>query len=83
MKMKFDSIVKSFLKENEHNKSIRVLLYQLLGDLGPEAKTKNGDLVSVRLQGIVDEFDEITKNAKENSKQPETHELLRKIASFD
>lgn len=81
--MKFDSIIKSFLKESEHSASIGTLLYQLLGDLEPNAKTKSGTRVSDVLKQILEEFNNVIDRAKQNSEQPETLEMLLRKLSLD
>ena len=81
--MKFDASIKSVLKENEQTASIGTLLYQLLVDLDPKAKTKNGARVSDVLKMILDDFNEVVDKAKRNSDQPETLEMLLKDLSLD
>lgn len=74
--MKFDAIIKSILKENEHTTaSIGTLLYHLRSEVGPEHASKVDD--------VIEAFNEVINRAKRNSDQPETLEMLLKDLSLD
>lgn len=72
MKSKFDSIIKSILKENEHTGHtgpIATTLYHLIGDLDETLTTKNGESVSVRLREISNALNVAVERAKDEIKK--------------
>ena len=69
MKSKFDSIIKSILKENEHTGPIEMTLHHLIGDLDGNPTTKNGESVSDRLQEILNALNVAVGTAKDKIKK--------------
>mgnify|MGYP001548147088 CR=1 FL=1 len=78
---RFNSIFKKVLKESQHDSfSVGNELFNLYTQIDPEAMTKSGAKVVEVLRNILNEFDEIVQQAKENSDNPEAiHNLIKQL----
>lgn len=72
------------LNEAVHNNaSVYSMLENLYSNLSPDAKTRQGSLVTEALKDIIKEFTEIVSNARRTSDSPDAIQYLLQKLSRD